>query len=174
MTAGVTTDAIGVAVDAACQVRDAADTKAFMRAVRHFRHVLSAMPDQTLGPVSADGARRLEMLSEGVVECIEQHVTTSSEWIATLKRAQDMRARVYVPAHGFIDSPQILNEEMRNYRAAIERVFAEGKRLHDAGVPADRAAAAADFGSFTGWTRFNENAANALKRVYMELDGELK
>ena len=62
-----------------------------------------------------------------------------SEWIATLKKAEDMRARVYVPAHGFIDPPQILNEEMGNYRAAIERVFAEGKRLHDAGVPADRA-----------------------------------
>ena len=97
-----------------------------------------------------------------------------SEWIATLKKAENMRARVYVPAHGFIDPPQILNEEMANYRAAIERIFAEGKRLHDAGVPADRAPAAADFGSFSGWTRFNENAANALKRVYMELDGELK
>ena len=97
-----------------------------------------------------------------------------SEWIATLKKAEDMRARVYVPAHGFIDSSQILSDEMGNYRAAIERVFAEGKRLHDAGVPADRALAAADFGSFNGWTRFNENAANALKRVYMELDGELK
>ena len=97
-----------------------------------------------------------------------------SEWIATLKKAEDMHARVYVPAHGFIDPPQILNEEMGNYRAAIERVFAEGKRLHDAGVPADRAPAAADFGSFSNWTRFNENAANALKRVYMELDGELK
>ena len=90
MTAGVTTDAIGVAVDAACQVRDAADTKAFMRAVRHFRHVLSAMPDQTLGPVSADGARRLEMLSEGVVECIEQHVTTSVQRLDAQTLAQDV------------------------------------------------------------------------------------
>jgi cyclase len=97
-----------------------------------------------------------------------------SEWVATLKKAEDMRARVYVPAHGFIDASQILNEEMTNYRAAIERVFAEGKRLHDAGVPADRAAAAADFGSFSSWTRVDENAANALKRVYMELDGQLK
>ena len=97
-----------------------------------------------------------------------------SEWIATLKKAEAMQARVYVPAHGFIDSPEILNEEMANYRAAIERVFAEGKRLRAAGVPADRAVAFADFGSFTSWTRFDENAANALKRVYMELDGELK
>src|SRR5262245_156097 len=69
-----------------------------------------------------------------------------SEWIATLKKAEAMRARVYVPAHGFIDAPEILSEEMANYRAAIERVFAEGQRLHAAGVPADRALAAADFG----------------------------
>ena len=97
-----------------------------------------------------------------------------SEWIATLKKAEDMHASVYVPAHGFIDAPQVLNEEMVNYRLAIERVMAEGKRLHDSGVPVDRAVEAANFGSFSDWTRVGDNAANALKRVYMELDGQLK
>jgi cyclase len=97
-----------------------------------------------------------------------------SEWVATLKKAEGLHARVYVPAHGFIDSPQVLNEEMANYRLAIERVMAEGKRLHDSGVPVDRAVAAANFGPFSDWTRVGDNAANALKRVYMELDGELK
>ena len=97
-----------------------------------------------------------------------------SEWIATLKKAEAMRASIYVPAHGFIDSPPILNEEMVNYRSAIERVMAEGQRLHDSGVPVDRAVAVANFGPFSDWTRVNDNAANALKRVYMELDGELK
>lgn len=97
-----------------------------------------------------------------------------TEWVATLKKAEDLHAAIDVPAHGFIDSPQVLREEMVNYRAAIERVISEGKRLHDAGVPVDRAAASADFGPFSDWTRVNDNAANALKRVYMELDGELK
>jgi cyclase len=97
-----------------------------------------------------------------------------SEWIATLKRAEAMNADFYVPAHGFIDSPAILKEEERNYRMAIERVIAEGKRLHDARVPIETAAASADFGPFANWTRVTENAANAIKRVYMELDGELK
>jgi glyoxylase-like metal-dependent hydrolase (beta-lactamase superfamily II) len=97
-----------------------------------------------------------------------------TEWIATLKKAEDLRAAIYVPAHGFIDSPQVLHEEMLNYRSAIERVMNEGKRLHDAGVPVDRAAASANLGPFSDWTRVNDNAANALKRVYMELDGELK
>ena len=97
-----------------------------------------------------------------------------TEWVATLRKAEDLHAAVYVPAHGFIDSPQVLHEEMLNYRSAIERVMSEGKRLHDAGVTADRAAASANLGPFSDWTRVNDNAANALKRVYMELDGELK
>jgi cyclase len=97
-----------------------------------------------------------------------------NEWIATLRKAEEMRASVYVPAHGFIDPPQVLHEEMLNYRAAIERVVAEGKRLHDSGVPADQAAGAANFGPFSEWTRVGDNAANAIKRVYMELDGQLK
>jgi glyoxylase-like metal-dependent hydrolase (beta-lactamase superfamily II) len=96
-----------------------------------------------------------------------------TEWIATLRKAEEMHASVYVPAHGFIDPPQVLHEEMLNYRAAIERVVGEGKRLHDSGVPADQAAGAANFGPFSGWTRVGDNAANAIKRVYMELDGQL-
>ena len=97
-----------------------------------------------------------------------------TEWIETLRKAEDMHASIYVPAHGFIDPPQVLHEEMLNYRAAIERVVAEGKRLHDSGVPIERAPAAANFGPFSDWTRVGDNAANAIKRVYMELDGQLK
>jgi len=97
-----------------------------------------------------------------------------SEWVQTLKRAEAMDVAVYVPAHGFIDSPKILNEEEHNYRLAIERVIAEGKRLHDAGVPIADAPRRADFGPYNDWTRRSENAAGALQRVYMELDGELK
>jgi len=97
-----------------------------------------------------------------------------SEWVATLKKAEAMHASVYVPAHGFIDPPQVLNEEMVNYRLALERVIAEGQRLHDSGVAVDGALAASNFGEFANWTRFNDNAANGLKRVYMELDGQLK
>jgi glyoxylase-like metal-dependent hydrolase (beta-lactamase superfamily II) len=96
-----------------------------------------------------------------------------TEWIETLKKAEQMDAAVYVPAHGFIDSPTILKEEERNYRSALERVMAEGRRLHDQKVPVDDAASKADFGPFATWTRRSENAAGALKRVYMELDGEL-
>lgn len=100
--------------------------------------------------------------------------SSPSEWIETLKNAERMDVSLYVPAHGFVDSAAILKEEERNFRAALERVMAEGKRLHDARVPADQAIGRADFGSFGDWTRRAENAAAALKRVYMELDGEIK
>src|SRR4029453_16916365 len=96
-----------------------------------------------------------------------------TEWLETLKKTEEMDAAIYVPAHGFLDTPTILKEEERTYRSALERVIAEGRRLHDAKVPVDDAAAKADLGSFASWTRRAENAAGALKRVYMELDGEL-
>jgi len=78
-----------------------------------------------------------------------------------------------VPAHGFVDGAPVLKEEERNYRMAIERIIAEGKRLHDAGTPAEGAAAAARLEPYDGWTRAANNAASALQRVYMELDGKL-
>jgi cyclase len=97
-----------------------------------------------------------------------------SEWIATLRKAEAIAPTWFVPAHGFVDSADVLREEEQNYRLAIERVVAEGKRLHDAGVPADQAVARADFGPYAGWTRRDNNAAGALQRVYLELDGTLK
>lgn len=97
-----------------------------------------------------------------------------TEWIATLRKAEAMNATWYVPAHGFVDGAEVLREEVRNYRLAIERVVSEARRLHDAGVPADKAAESADFGPNANWTRVSNNAAGALQRVYMELDGRLK
>jgi cyclase len=97
-----------------------------------------------------------------------------SEWISALEKAEHMDVAVYVPAHGFVDAAAVLREEKRNYRLAIERIVAEATRLHDAKVPVENAAASADFGPYAGWTRKDNNAAGAIKRVYMELDGELK
>jgi glyoxylase-like metal-dependent hydrolase (beta-lactamase superfamily II) len=96
------------------------------------------------------------------------------EWIETLKKAEAMNADIYVPAHGFIDSPAVLKEEERNYRMALETIVAEGTRLHDARTALENATASANFGVFDNWTRAANNAYNAIKRVYMELDGELK
>ena len=96
-----------------------------------------------------------------------------SEWLETLTKAEQMDVSVFVPAHGFVDSPAILKEEERNFHLALARVIAEGRRLHDAKVPIARAVESADFGSFATWTRYTDNVAGALTRVYLELDGAL-
>jgi cyclase len=97
-----------------------------------------------------------------------------TEWVETLKRAEQMDVAMFMPAHGFVDSPAVMKEEERNYRMALEQIIAEGKRLHDNKVPIDNATASANFGVYDNWTRAANNAFAALKRVYMELDGELK
>ncbi|HWF84884.1 MAG TPA: MBL fold metallo-hydrolase [Vicinamibacterales bacterium] len=97
-----------------------------------------------------------------------------TEWVETLRKAERMDASLYVPAHGFIDSAAVLREEERNYRLALGQIIAEGARLHDRHTPIESATASANFGVYDNWTRAANNAFAALKRVYMELDGELK
>ncbi len=97
-----------------------------------------------------------------------------SEWIAALKKAEAMDVDVFVPAHGFVDAPDVLREEERAFRQALEQILAQGRRLHDAGVPIEQAAARANFDGIDGWTRAANNATSALERVYLELDGALQ
>ena len=97
-----------------------------------------------------------------------------TEWVATLEKAERMDVTYFVPAHGFVDSAATMREEVRNYRLALERIIAEGARLHDAGTPIESASAGARFEPYDGWTRAANNAFGALKRVYMELDGQLQ
>src|SRR5579871_6374553 len=74
-----------------------------------------------------------------------------SDWIATLKKAEQLQPAWFVPAHGFVDSAAILQEEERNYRAAIERVVSEGARLHDRGVDVENATASAVLEPYDAW-----------------------
>jgi glyoxylase-like metal-dependent hydrolase (beta-lactamase superfamily II) len=97
-----------------------------------------------------------------------------TEWVAALEKAEQMDVSYFVSAHGFVDSAAVMREEERNYRLALERIIAEGKRLHDAGTSIENASASARFEPYDGWTRAANNAFAALKRVYMEIDGQLK
>jgi glyoxylase-like metal-dependent hydrolase (beta-lactamase superfamily II) len=99
-----------------------------------------------------------------------------SEWVAALLRAEEMPVDIYVPAHSPQASAKLhtSRDDVRKYRAALETVVREGRRLHDAHVPGDEAVAGANFGDIGAWIRKPENAAAALKRVYMEIDGQLK
>jgi cyclase len=97
-----------------------------------------------------------------------------TEWVEALKRAERMDVGYFVPAHGFVDAAAVMREEERNYRLALERIIAEGLRLHGNGTAVENAPASARFEPYDGWTRAANNASAALKRVYMELDGQLK
>ena len=97
-----------------------------------------------------------------------------SEWVAALKKAEQMDVSYFVPAHGFVDSAAVMREEEHNFRLALERIVAEGTRLHDAGTSLENAPAAARLEPYDGWTRAGNNAFAALKRVYLELDGAVK
>ena len=101
-----------------------------------------------------------------------------TDWVAALKRAEALDAQVYMPAHAAIDAAKDwkidwTRDNVKAYRGAIEKVMSEGKKLHDDKVPVDDAAGRAAWGPFADWIRRSENAAGALKRVYMELDGAL-
>ena len=96
-----------------------------------------------------------------------------SEWVAMLRRARDLNARVNIPGHGFVDSPEMLREELGVAIEALETVIAESTRLHEMGLSAEEADAEADFGDLETWSLRESQRGMALRRVYMELNGEL-
>ena len=59
-------------------------------------------------------------------------------------------------------------------RKALVQVIAEAKRLHAAGVPVEDAVKQAKFGDLDAWTIRSSQAATAIRRVYLELDGKLR
>jgi hypothetical protein len=96
------------------------------------------------------------------------------EWLETIKKAEALKARVYVPNHGFVDSADVLNEELVNFRRALENLVTEGRRLHDARVPLETAYRNINLGEFQYWYRAANNLPDALAQLYLELDGKLK
>ncbi len=96
-----------------------------------------------------------------------------TEWVAMLRRAQEIGARVNIPGHGFVDSPDVLRDELQVAIEAIETVIAESTRLHEMGLTPEEADAEADFGDLETWSLRESQRGMALRRVYMELNGEL-
>ena len=96
-----------------------------------------------------------------------------SEWVAMIERAQELDVETYVPGHGFVDAPEILEEELETYRQAVVQVIEEAKRLHALGLSADEAVEQARFGDLEGWTIRSSQGPTAIRRIYLELNGEL-
>tara|TARA_B100001146_G_scaffold79620_1_gene70622 strand:+ start:812 stop:1744 length:933 start_codon:yes stop_codon:yes gene_type:complete len=96
-----------------------------------------------------------------------------SEWVAMIEKAQAMDVDMYVPGHGFVESPEILKEELETYRQALVQVIEEAKRLHALGLNAEEAIEQAQFGDLETWSLRSSQGSTAIQRVFLELNGEL-
>ena len=105
-----------------------------------------------------------------------------SEWIETIRKAQAMNATWYVPGHGFVDDAATLKTDLDASRRALERIVAEGKRLHDAHIPCIantsrepcEAVTKGNWGELRDWTVFDSQVEVAVRRIYDDLDGKLR
>ena len=97
-----------------------------------------------------------------------------SEWAAAITKAQKMDVDIYVPGHGFVDSPAVLKQELETFRRAIVQVIDEARRLRASGLDAEAAATQATFGDLETWSLRSSQGATAIRRVYLELEGKLK
>jgi glyoxylase-like metal-dependent hydrolase (beta-lactamase superfamily II) len=95
------------------------------------------------------------------------------EWLATIRKAKAMDAGVYVPNHGFIDSPAVLNEEFNNFIRALDNLVTETRRLHDIKTPVESVPRLINLGEFQYWYRAANNLPDAVRNIYGELDGTL-
>jgi len=71
-----------------------------------------------------------------------------------------------------------MKRELAAFAGELTGVIAEGRRLHDAGVPCRSvkdcdAVAVANWGPYETWSERLTQAPGALWRVYQEIDGEL-
>ncbi len=104
-----------------------------------------------------------------------------SEWLATIKKAQEMDVSWYIPGHGFVDDMAAMKADLEGYRVALEYVIAEGKRLHALGHPCPNtgkppsceAVKHADWGPYLGWAWDENQARLAIAKVYQEVEGKL-
>ena len=96
------------------------------------------------------------------------------EWLETIRKAKAMNAGVYVPNHGFIDSPKVLNEEFDNFTRALDNLVSETRRLHAMKTPLESVPRLINLGEFQYWYRAANNLPDAVRNIYAELDGTLR
>lgn len=95
------------------------------------------------------------------------------EWLEAVRKAKAMKAGLYVPNHGFIDSPAVLNEEMDNFVRVMENLVSESRRLHAAKVSIENAPRLINLGEFQYWYRAANNLPDAIRQTYLEIEGKL-
>lgn len=97
----------------------------------------------------------------------------TSEWIEVVNKAENLEVDVYIPGHGFVDSPTVLAEEWIAHKHHLQAVLGEVIRLHEAGLGVDQAIDEADFGVYRNWSGAEFQGPIAIRRIYAELNHEL-
>ncbi len=96
-----------------------------------------------------------------------------TEWLKVMEIAETLDAEVMIPGHGFIDAPDILEQEWHAYKDHLTVVLEEVKRLHAAGLSVEEAIDEADFGQYADWSGAASQGPMGVRRIYAELNGEL-
>jgi glyoxylase-like metal-dependent hydrolase (beta-lactamase superfamily II) len=96
-----------------------------------------------------------------------------SEWIATVKKLQQIDATFVVPGHGFLDPVPNMTREMAEFEKALEYVVGEVTRIHNTGVGVEDGLKQVNWGPYASWSIAERNGPNAFRRIYDELDGKL-
>ena len=96
-----------------------------------------------------------------------------SEWVDMIEAAQAMDVDIYVPGHGFVDHPSVLEEELEVFQGAIRTVIAEAHRWHEEGFDLQDATAGATFGALETWSLRESQGDRALQQVFAEIEGNL-
>jgi hypothetical protein len=60
-----------------------------------------------------------------------------------------------------------------NFRRALENLVAESRRMHMTNVPVDTAPRTINLGEFQYWYRAANNMPDAVRQVYLEIEGKL-
>jgi len=98
-----------------------------------------------------------------------------TEWLQALDAAEAMHADIDIAGHGYTETdPAASRNDLLAYHRALNSVVAEATRLYKAGVPAEEAAARANWGEYRSWTLSASQGPIAVRKVYEELSGTLK
>jgi glyoxylase-like metal-dependent hydrolase (beta-lactamase superfamily II) len=97
-----------------------------------------------------------------------------TEWIATLKKIQQVDFKVLIPGHGYFDDQSVMRDELSDFLKLMEFTVAEATGAHGASMTAQMAAKQINWGPYAAWPLFADRAEVAIQRTYDELDGKLK
>jgi cyclase len=92
---------------------------------------------------------------------------TFANWIAALRRLEDLAPAVVVPGHG----PLTDADGLRGLREYLEFIHREAREHFDVGHSTLQAAKAIDLGAYASWTE-PERLAFQIDRAYREFRGE--